>query len=178
MKEVVAARAANRVSEHGAESGEVGEEWRRRFDHVFASEKLDATEASYLHQFDHLSDHTPLEVVFTPQGGLHDGIESMRRSSYEPSTERGEDVSSPSPPPFAGLTYENDRRTVDPDANYRRGRFKVGWNRAADGAVMGDEALAELTWENLGWRLGMLFGEAPDELKEELYRWFVEQELA
>lgn len=37
-----------------------------RFDHVFASEKLNAVEANYLHQFDDLSDHTPLEVVFEP----------------------------------------------------------------------------------------------------------------
>lgn len=47
-----------------------GNEWPRRFDHVFASEQLGATEATYLHQYDDLSDHTPLEVVFKPAGGI------------------------------------------------------------------------------------------------------------
>jgi exonuclease III len=45
-------------------NGEV--KWRRRFDHVFASPSLNPVEASYLHELDEHSDHTPLEVVFGP----------------------------------------------------------------------------------------------------------------
>jgi endonuclease/exonuclease/phosphatase (EEP) superfamily protein YafD len=40
------------------------EKWRRRFDHVFASESLNAVSAQYLHEHDELSDHTPLLVEF------------------------------------------------------------------------------------------------------------------
>jgi endonuclease/exonuclease/phosphatase family metal-dependent hydrolase len=41
----------------------------RRFDHVFASASLRATECVYLHHFREqgLSDHAPIEVVFAPE---------------------------------------------------------------------------------------------------------------
>ncbi|QSG14360.1 Exonuclease III [Halapricum desulfuricans] len=152
-----------------------GNEFPRRFDHVFASELLNAAEASYLHEYDNLSDHSPLEVVFTPKEGLHRDIEEIERSVYEPPVDENEDSPNPSPS-HNGLSYEDDIRMVDPDANYRRGRFKVGWNKAVDGAEMQDNVLDQLTWENLGWRLGMIFGNTSDELKEELYEWCVEQQ--
>ncbi|MFP4600648.1 MAG: endonuclease/exonuclease/phosphatase family protein [Persicimonas sp.] len=43
-------------------------EWKRRFDHVFSSKSLNPVEASYLHQHDEHSDHSPMEVVFEPIG--------------------------------------------------------------------------------------------------------------
>jgi len=153
-----------------------GNEFPRRFDHVFASEQLNATEASYLHEYDDLSDHTPLEVVFTPEEGLHRDGDEIERSAYTPSSNETEDSSNPSVS-HNGLNYDADVRMVDPDANYRRGRFKAGWNKAVDGAEMDGEILNQLTWENLGWRLGKLFGQTSEELQEELYEWCVEQQI-
>jgi hypothetical protein len=69
-----------------------------------------------------------------------------------------------------GLTYISDIRDTDPDKSpYRRIRFKIGWDRGADGQVYGEAALEELTWENLGNRLGAILREAPPELQEEMY---------
>lgn len=148
-----------------------GNEFPRRFDHVFASQQLNATEASYLHKYDDLSDHTPLEVVFTPTGGLVGESGAIDRSLHR------EPVDVPSPPmSYDGLDYDDDVRVVDPDANYRRGRFKVGWNNAVEGVELDDRVLDQLTWENLGWRLGKLFGSASEELQEEMYEWCVEQQ--
>ncbi|WP_338737894.1 endonuclease/exonuclease/phosphatase family protein [Haloplanus salilacus] len=153
-----------------------GNEFPRRFDHVFASQQLNATEATYLHEYDDLSDHTPLEVIFTPQGGLHAEADALDRSRFTPSESASVEASSPSQS-VSALVYEDDVRTVDPDANYRRGRFKVGWQNAVDGTEMGDDVLRRLTWENLGWRLGTLFGATSEELKDELYEWCADQQL-
>jgi len=99
-----------------------GNESPRRFDHVFASQALHATEATYLHKYDDLSNHTPLEVVFTPQDGLREVAEVIDCGTFSPSGNRTVDASSPSMSNDR-LNYEDDVRTVDPDANYRRGRF-------------------------------------------------------
>jgi exonuclease III len=157
-----------------------GNEWPRRFDHVFASDRLNATEASYLHEYDDLSDHTPLEVVFAPDGGRleeSDAIERRATNAGGVPAEESEDTTDESSPSTGGLAYNEDVRQVDPDDGYRRGRFKVGWNHAVEGVEMGS-ALDRLTWENLGWRLGKLFGETPDDLQEELYQWCVDQQTA
>lgn len=54
----------------------------------------------------------------------------------------------------------------------REANFKQGWTRAAQGKEYGgDETLDVLTWNNLGWRLGKLFGETPDDLREEMLEW-------
>lgn len=145
-----------------------GSEWRRRFDHVFASQRLNATEASYLHEYDGISDHTPLEVIFTPSGGLADGSASIDRSVYTPP----DDTEEPSSPSISydGLAYETDVRTVAPDGNQYRGSFKAGWTNAVNGRELND-VLSRLTWQNLGWRLGKLFGDTSESLKEELYQW-------
>lgn len=153
-----------------------GNEFPRRFDHVFASELLNATEASYLHEYDDLSDHTPLEVMFTPKDGLHEDVEEIERGAYTQPAGETEDTPDPSVS-LDGLTYYDDVRMVDPDANYRRGRFKAGWNKAINGAEMDDDVLVDLTWENLGWRLGKLLGDTSEELKEELYEWCVKQQV-
>jgi hypothetical protein len=161
-----------------------GNTFPRRFDHVFASQRLNATDASYLHQHDDLSDHTPLAVTFAPEGGLKSEAEQINRSTDTGSVEQANDVASASDDApessaisYQGLTYAEDTRRVNPDANYRRGRFKVGWNDAVDGVKLGANALERLTWENLGWRLGMLFDDASEELKEDLYDWCVTQQV-
>ena len=38
------------------------------------------------------------------------------------------------------------------------------------------DTLKTLTWDNLGYRLGKLFGETSDELIEKIYNWCVEQQ--
>jgi hypothetical protein len=69
-----------------------------------------------------------------------------------------------------GLRYTRDIRVTDPDETMRRlARFKIGWDRGAGGQIYAQDALDDLTWENLGNRLGALLREAPPELQEELY---------
>lgn len=78
---------------------------------------------------------------------------------------------------FDGLSYEEDVRRVDPEQNYRRGRFKKGWSDAVSGTSYDEETLQKLTWENLGWRIGKLVGEANEHRKEELYSQLVKIQL-
>ena len=73
------------------------------------------------------------------------------------------------------LEYETDRRQNITDG--RRRNFKQGWTRAVEGQEYQD-VLEELTWNNLGWRLGKMFGETPDDLREEILDWCVEQRNA
>lgn len=134
-----------------------GSTFPRRSDHVFASQRLNATGASYLHEHDDLSDHTPLKTVFTPEGGLEE-TGAIDRSTDTPSVESTGDAGR-GPVSYQGLTYAEDIREINPKANYRMGRFKVGWNNALNGAELGDDVLEQLTWQNLGWRLGKLFGD-------------------
>jgi hypothetical protein len=69
-----------------------------------------------------------------------------------------------------GLTYTKDIRHTDPHEDSRRwARFKIGWDRGADHHIYGEAALDELTWENLGNRLGAILRDAPPELQVELY---------
>ena len=57
----------------------------------------------------------------------------------------------------AELKFErDDRRSPD---NKRRGRFQAGWEDATiRGQVYTDEVLSQLTWQNLGHRLGIHYG--------------------
>lgn len=145
-----------------------GGESRLRFDHVFASPQLNPTQAEYLHEYDDLSDHTPLSVEFTPPS---------EESLWSHLDERGETPGrGTGQPAFRGLRFSEDARVIAPDDNRRLGRFKVGWNKAVEGVEYG-EVLETLTWENLGWRLGELFGEASEESKEALYEWCVGLQL-
>jgi hypothetical protein len=76
---------------------------------------------------------------------------------------------------ITGLTYSRDIRNTEPNQDgRRRGNFKAGWNDAADRHIYGDDALDELTWENLGNRLGTILREAPVELQEKMYEVCVE----
>lgn len=153
-----------------------GDEWRRRFDHVFASDLLDATEASYLHQYDDLSDHSPLEVVFTPDTAVRDVAGPAGPELRDPDDDSSSDASDVEPTvrrSLDGLSFEGDDRQVDP-GGYRLGAFKRGWSDAVGGEDYG--SLDTLTWQNLGWRLGQLFGETSEELQEELFVWCVAQQ--
>jgi exonuclease III len=135
--------------------GEV--KWRRRFDHVFPAPTLNPVEARYLHELDEHSDHTPLEVVFEP--AVH--------GSDAPTQEALLDH----------LAYEEDVRSTTPDeTGHRRGQFKAGWRAAVAGEEYADSTLERLTWHNLGWRLGRLFGETDEPMIEELYEWCVKQQ--
>jgi hypothetical protein len=69
-----------------------------------------------------------------------------------------------------GLTYAEDIRDRDPGPNHR-GEFKKGWKAAVDGSEYTEKTLNELTWNNLGYRLGRLFGETSPEQMEQMYEW-------
>lgn len=74
-----------------------------------------------------------------------------------------------------GLTYEEDKRNDLTEG--RRRNFKQGWTRAVQGQEY-EGVLEELTWNNLGWRLGRLFGPTPDPLREEILDWCAQQRKA
>ena len=113
-------------------------EFPRRFDHGFASELLDAAEASYLHEYDDLSDHTPLEVTVASRAELHERVEEIGRTGYTPASgEMGDSLSRLVS--YNGLSCQDGARMIDPDANYRRGRCKTGWNKAVDGAQLNED---------------------------------------
>lgn len=138
--------------------GEV--KWRRRFDHIFACPSLKPTAASYLHELDEHSDHTPLEVVFSPKSPEQPKSHQMHEEQH-----------------MTELTYEEDVRSTNPnETGHRRGRFKAAWKKAVRGESYGSQALSRLTWDNLGWRLGKLFGETDEALIDEMYEWCVRQQ--
>ncbi|WP_262174689.1 hypothetical protein [Haloarcula laminariae] len=72
--------------------------------------------------------------------------------------------------------WEKDQRVFPEPGNDRVGSFKAGWTKAENGEEFGPRALEGLSWHNLGWRLGMVFDDTPTDLKEDLYRWCVEQQ--
>lgn len=75
------------------------------------------------------------------------------------------------------LDFETDVRSKDPDQNaHRLSRFRQAYRKGAAGETYGTRTLQRLTWDNLGWRLGKLFGPAEEELIEELYDWCVRQQ--
>ena len=134
--------------------------WRRRFDHVFACPSLKPSAAKYLHELDEHSDHTPLELVFNPESAEQSKSQRMNREQS-----------------MTKLTYEEDVRSTNPnETGHRRGRFKAAWKKAVRGESYGSQALKRLTWDNLGWRLGRLFGATDDELIDEMYDWCVRQQ--
>jgi hypothetical protein len=68
-----------------------------------------------------------------------------------------------------GLKHDwaEDQRVFPEPGNDRIGSFKAGWTKAEQGVELGSRALEGLSWHNLGWRLGMIFGETPTELEDE-----------
>ncbi|SEH52586.1 hypothetical protein SAMN05192561_104156 [Halopenitus malekzadehii] len=73
------------------------------------------------------------------------------------------------------VDYEDDKRQENPGSD-RQGAFKRGWGAAVKGEEDSsryntDAELTNLTWDNLGYRLGRLFGPTSDDLKQELFEW-------
>lgn len=82
--------------------------------------------------------------------------------------------------PSSLVDYETDKRQENPGSD-RQGAFKRGWGAAVKGEdessrYKADPELTDLTWDNLGYRLGRLFGPTSDELQQELFEWCVEQQ--
>lgn len=76
-----------------------------------------------------------------------------------------------------------DVRQGNPGSD-RQAAFKRGWTAAVKDLSDTDESSKysegpppeELTWDNLGYRLGSLFGETDDELRQELFEWCKEKQ--
>jgi hypothetical protein len=76
-----------------------------------------------------------------------------------------------------GLTFERDVRNTAPNqSGDRRARFRQGWRNAVEGEEYGEAALSELLWDNLGYRLGKIFGPTSEEMIEAQYDWCVHQQ--
>jgi hypothetical protein len=78
------------------------------------------------------------------------------------------------------LSYEEDKRNTNPDSNHLR-NFNAGWTEALKddpdkSKYKENPELTNLTWENLGYRLGSLFEETSPELRKELFKWCKEQQ--
>ena len=67
------------------------------------------------------------------------------------------------------LTYENDQRK--PLDKSRERTFHQGWEDALDNGPYGEGTFNSLSWQNLGNRLGCLFGDVPNEMRDELMFW-------
>ena len=71
-----------------------------------------------------------------------------------------------------------DIRSDEPNESQLRLRnFRAGWGHAAEGREYTSETLAQLTWQNLGWRLGSVLGATSVELIDEMYDWCVRQQV-
>ncbi|WP_208288439.1 hypothetical protein [Halobacterium sp. R2-5] len=76
-----------------------------------------------------------------------------------------------------------DIRQEDPGSD-RQAAFKRGWTAAVKDLGDSDNTSKygegpppeELTWDNLGYRLGSLFGETDDDLRQELFEWCVKKQ--
>ena len=76
------------------------------------------------------------------------------------------------------LEFESDIRSQEPnETRHRQARFREGWRKAAAGERYNRTTLKELTWDNLGWRLGRLFGHTSPDLVDEIYDWCVKQQV-
>ena len=61
----------------------------------------------------------------------------------------------------------------------RQAAFKRGWTAAVKDLSDGPESSKyaegpppeDLSWDNLGYRLGSIFGETKDDLRQELFEW-------
>lgn len=71
-----------------------------------------------------------------------------------------------------GLDYREDVRHTEPnETQERKLAFRRGWTHAVSESrePYGHEALEELTWQNLGYRLGRILGDASVEDRERTY---------
>lgn len=66
------------------------------------------------------------------------------------------------------LDYDRDER--EPADDQRRIRFREGWRQGAKGPrYTTPDILDGLRWENLGYRMGTLLKDAPDEFIDVMY---------
>jgi hypothetical protein len=73
----------------------------------------------------------------------------------------------------------NDLRSDTPNVtDYRRQRFHVGFNHGAVGRSYNAQALARITWQNLGNRLGSIIGPADAVVIDRLYNLCVNMQAA
>jgi hypothetical protein len=73
-----------------------------------------------------------------------------------------------------GTPFEVDIRHDDPnDTGRHEVQFRQGWRRAVEGARYQEETLRRLTWNNLGYRLGKLFGPTSADHIDQMYEWCV-----
>lgn len=71
-----------------------------------------------------------------------------------------------------GLDYREDVRHTEPnETQEHKLAFRRGWTHAVSERrdAYGHEALEELTWQNLGYRLGKILGDASVEDRERMY---------
>jgi len=76
-----------------------------------------------------------------------------------------------------------DVRQSDPGSD-RQAAFKRGWTAAVKDLDEDSEPSKysegpppkELTWDNLGYRLGSVFGETDDDLRQEMFEWCKEKQ--
>jgi hypothetical protein len=76
--------------------------------------------------------------------------------------------------------HPNDIRWTEPHSGHK-GAFKRGWRAAQNEDVEYLDALEQLTWQNLGYRLGKLLGWADGTMIDEAFYWCerqYEQKLA
>lgn len=78
-------------------------------------------------------------------------------------------------PPMAD-EFDDVRHTDPNEDSRRRTRFKQGWRDAIEGQKYGPGAMQRLTWQNLGYRLGKVFGETSPEQIGAMYDWCVRQQ--
>ena len=67
-----------------------------------------------------------------------------------------------------------DIRNDDPnDTGHREAQFRLGWDQAQhpERPEYQSDTLRQLTWRNLGWRLGKLYGKTSDEMIGIQYDW-------
>lgn len=70
-----------------------------------------------------------------------------------------------------------DIRDTDPnDSGHRRARFRIGWHDAIARKDYGPAVLEDLTWQNTGYRLGVIFEDTTDDLIDDFYDLAVAQQ--
>jgi exonuclease III len=170
-----------------------GKQIGRRFDHIFASRALRPTACAYLHDLRKArwSDHAAIEAVFAP--GLPSAAVMLASDDAPHTTDpptlparpsprrvrRKAQSTQPAEDPMSIVNYTRDARDNTPDRDERRrAQFHMGWRRAVAGQTMQVSALDRLTWQNLGYRLGALFGATASELIDSHYDWCVRQQAA
>ncbi len=70
----------------------------------------------------------------------------------------------------------DDRHTEPDETGHRRARLIEGWRKGVEGPPYKADTLRVLTWDNLGYRLGHLFGKTDGVLVEQMYNWCVQQQ--